>query len=208
MGTPFSRKHRAGLNAMLLHIRPRLYSPFKHVALVKLGIEPFGVEFQADELRTGRPYPNRWYAVGCLRRGRKAVDGILIETPEVVDEFRCVARWAVDAELVVTHRIDYKVIDHDFDAVSDSMVLWHATMDGWSNRVPMKDVAPVNLEPMMETEPRQRPDSRRWNQDLIEGDWIIYRHEIFSMPTIERERITKPRYGERMPSPEVAFRLE
>jgi hypothetical protein len=123
-------------DSMLLHIRPRLYSPFKHVALMKLGIEPFGVEFRADELRTGRPYPNRWYAVGCLRRGRKAVDGILIETPKVVDEFRCTARWAVDAELVVTHRVDYKVIDHDFDAASDSMVLWHATMGGWANRFP------------------------------------------------------------------------
>jgi hypothetical protein len=192
---------------VLLHIRPRLYSPFKHVALVKLGIEPFGFEFQADELRTGRPYPNRWYAVGCLRRGRKAVDGILIETPKVVDEFRCTARWAVCAELVVTHRVDYKVLDNDFDAASDSMVLWHATMCGWANRCPTKGVAPVNLEPMMEIEPRERPDSRRWNKDLIEDGSIIYRHEMFSMPTIERERITKPRYAERMPTLGVAFQL-
>jgi hypothetical protein len=60
---------------------------------------------------------------------------------------------------------------------------------------------------MMEIEPRERPDNRRWNQDLIEDGWIIHRHEIFSMPTIERERITKPRYGERSPSLEIAFRL-
>jgi hypothetical protein len=195
---------------MLLHIRPRLYSPFRDITkLVKLGIEPFGVEFGVGELRTGRPYPNRRYAVGCLRRGRKALDGVLIETPKDVDEFRCTARWAVGAELVVTHRVDYKVIDHDFDAASDSMILWHGTTSGWADRFPteVKGIALVKLEPMMEIEPREDPDNRRLNRDLMEGGWIVNRHESFSMPTIERERITKPRFGERMPSLEVALQL-
>jgi hypothetical protein len=195
---------------MLLHIRPRLFSPFRHVALVALEIEPLGLEFEASELRTGRPYPNKRYAVGCLRRGRKAVDGILIETATILDEFRCTARWAVCAELVVTHRVDYRVIDHDFDAVSDSMVLWYATMDGLANRFPAeaKDVAPMNAEPMMEIEPMERPRSRRLNVDLVEDGWIVHRHEIFSMPTIERKRITEPRCDElRTPSVELALRL-
>ena len=50
---------------MLLHIRPRLYSPFKNVALIDLEINPLGIHLAGGvDLATRRPYPNKHYAVG------------------------------------------------------------------------------------------------------------------------------------------------
>lgn len=79
--------------------------------------------------------------------------------------------------------LDYKVLDHDFDAVSDSKIFWHACCEelgGWSNRYPASSngTAPVALEPMMEVIPRT--DSRRTSKDgLDEFGYIVSRRETF-----------------------------
>jgi Family of unknown function (DUF6012) len=83
----------------------------------------------------------RRYAVGCRRAGsRKALDGILIETgTRNMDELHYKARWAIEGELLATHSVHYKLLDHEFDAASDDMVLWYASraeQGGWSNRWP------------------------------------------------------------------------
>ncbi len=198
---------------MLLHIRPRLYSPFRNVSLIDLEIEPLGVALVGGrDLRTGRPYPNKHYAVACRKQGHKAIDGILIESEAFIEEFRYTARWAVEAELVVTHRVDYKVLDKEFDAASDSMILWHACcgeLGGWSSRMPTQTErsVPVATEPVMEVVPRT-VDRRRVSEDVVEAGRIVSRHECFAMPTIERERILQTRLGERIPSVQMAFRLD
>jgi hypothetical protein len=163
-----------------------------------------------SHLRTGRPYPNKWYSVGCRKIGRKAIDGILIELP-FREKFSYTAHWAIEAQLVVAHRVDYTVLDRDFDAVSDSMIFWHACcaeLGGWSNRVPKgwDRKVPLASEPMMEVVP-DRVDRRRKSDDMVEGDWIVARHECFSMPTIERERIFQTGLRERTPGPELVLRL-
>jgi hypothetical protein len=42
--------------------------------------------------------------------------------------------------LLATHRVHYKLLDHEFDAASDNMILWHAScaeqQRGWANRWP------------------------------------------------------------------------
>ncbi len=111
---------------MLFHIRPRLISPFKDVELVDLGIHPLNLRLEGGlDLATRRPYLNKRYAVACRKEGRKAIDGILIEMAAPVQEMHYTARWAVEATFLVTHDIHYKLLDHDFDAASDSMVLWY-----------------------------------------------------------------------------------
>jgi Family of unknown function (DUF6012) len=86
---------------MLLHIRPKLFAPFKDpVALVDLEITLFGLQFRGGvDLATRRPYPNKRFPVACRREARKALDGILIETPGPVDEFHVTARWATPSLL-------------------------------------------------------------------------------------------------------------
>jgi Family of unknown function (DUF6012) len=66
------------------------------------------------------------------------------------------------AEPLVTHHVHYKVLDHDFDTASDSMVLWYACeaeLGGWSRRLPAwaEGIPPVTAEPLMEIIPRNTP---------------------------------------------------
>jgi hypothetical protein len=147
--------------AMLLHIRPRLFCPFKNVALVDLTIEPLGLQLVGGvDLATGRPYPNKRYTVAYRKQGRKAIDGILIETGNPIEEVRYTARWAIEAALLVTHRVLYTVLDREFDAASDNACLWHGysgELGGWANRFPAgaKGLAPAAIEPMIEVVPRE-----------------------------------------------------
>lgn len=123
-------------------------------------------------MRTGRPYPNKHYAVGCRKHGRKALDGILIEAGQFVSELSCTARWVIEAELCVTHYVDYKVPDREFDSARDDMLLWHAwsgEMGGWSNRFPpgAERRGPIYTEPTTEVVPRDVPGQRA-NDDTFD----------------------------------------
>lgn len=107
------------------------------------------LEGRAD-LQTRKPYRNKDYFVAC-RRGRRAAAGLFLETPEPVRQFTAVTRWSLAAEILVTHRVRYIVLDDDFDAVTDNMVHWHAFRD-FGSRLPTfaKDWAPVKAQPCMD----------------------------------------------------------
>jgi hypothetical protein len=196
---------------MLLHIRPRLFSPFKNVALIDLEIHPLGMRLRGGvDLITRRPYPNKRYAVACRKKGHKAIDGLLIETAAPLDKLTTTARWAIEAAMTVTHQVHYTLLDHDFDTASDDMMFWYGRgfeSGGWSNRCPAsaKGVAPGPRAPMMEVVP---PDSGRpATEDILDGQGRISRRlQTFAMPTIERERVLKPRFNDRVPPLETAFR--
>jgi hypothetical protein len=198
---------------MLLHIRQQLFSEYRNVSLIDLKIEPFGLHLVGGrDLKVGRPYPNKQYAVACRKQGHKALDGILLETKSFVKEMSTTARWAIEAELCVTHSVDYKILDQEFDAASDHMVLWIACckeFGGWSNRYPqgMQDMVPMVTEPMMEIDPGAFDDRRKCEDIIDKSDNIVSRHEVFSMPTIEPERLLDTRLYERIPGREMAFRL-
>jgi Family of unknown function (DUF6012) len=196
---------------MLLHIRPRLFSRY-HVALIDFEVSPLGLHLAGGvDLATRRPYPNKWYSVACRKLGNKAIDGILIETGQRLDEWRTTARWAVEASSVVTHRVQYKLLDHDFDAASDKMEFWCACcaeLGGWSNRWPhgTKWLPSMACEPVMEIEPGSMQQQRSSKDTIdVRSGWIIAREDTFSMPTIERERITETRLSERIPALGAAF---
>jgi hypothetical protein len=225
---------------MLLHIRPRIYCPFgdeanRHLAvkLVELTLEPPGLYLRDGiELASGRPYPNKGYIVACRRqRSRKAIDGILIETDRPEGDLICTAKWAIDAELVVTHRVQYRLLDQDFDAATDDATLWGAWLPSngkdwpgpWPDRQPAwaRALAGLAVDPCMQI--RSLPENERLEADreeakhqkqltdmLDEHGIIIERREIFPMPTVERERLTDPRFNQtlhmRLPQIEAVFR--
>lgn len=210
---------------MLLHLQPSLYSPFEAVALVDLTIEAFALHLQGGtDLVTRRPYPNKRYAVACRKQGRKALDGILIETTKPISEFTCVTRWAIAAERLAVHHVRYRVLDSEFDAATESMVFWYAfseSLGGWSNRWPewATEIAPVVGEATMEVLPPDgdgrtavkncAPGLRECRDRVDERGWIVERHETFAMPTIERQRLLDERcsmHRGRMPPIESAFR--
>jgi hypothetical protein len=134
---------------MLLHIIPKLFSTVRDCTIADLTIEPFGLQLRGGvELRTVRPYLNKRYAVAARRIGRKALDGILIETPEPISAYSYTARWAIEAQHLVTHHVTCKLLDRDFDAASEDSVLWYAhseSLGGWISREP-DQIAPLQRE--------------------------------------------------------------
>lgn len=199
---------------MLFHIRPRLFSRFKNVALIDLEVDPLGLRLEGGiDLATRRPYPNKYYAVACRKKGHKAINGILIETETMPEELSYTARWAIDAALSVTHHVRYQLVDRDFAAASDDMMLWYAcsgSLGNWTDRRPAcwKNVAPVNAEPLMEVIPNTNTKPRANREDVIDErlGLIVARRETFMMPTLERERLLTTKLVDRMPALHDAFR--
>ena len=199
---------------MLVHIRPRFLGPYRNVALIDLHVDPLGLHLVGGEdLVTRRPYPNKSYAVACRKQGQKAIDGILIETDKPIDDLSTTARWAIEARLVVTHKVQYKFLDREFEAASDDMMLWHARSDWfgeWSQRGPAwrASLAPIYAEPVIEIE-HDISGKRRTTEDILDDEtgWITCRKQVFEWPTIERERLLSTRLNDRMPDLGSAFRV-
>lgn len=196
---------------MLWHIRPRLYSELKNVTIIDVTIQPHGLRLVGGaDITTGRPYPNKRYTVVRRKAWRRAVDGILIETPRTARELFCTARWGLEAAMVVSHYVLYKLLDGDFDAASDDMMLWYGCdpeSGGWSNRWPgwARGLTPHEAEPRMELWPEQPGPGIR---DVFDAAGLIVgRHQTFALPTIERERLVNSRLNERLPPLNTAFRV-
>lgn len=202
---------------MLIHITPQFITcahSGPDVALVDLNIEPLGVLLRGDvDITARRPYRNKRYTVGCRRAGRKAIAGILIDTPAPVAHFTVVTRWAIRAEIVVTHSVRYEVLDTELDTVSDNMVLWYGTGGhgeaAWPSRWPEvhQGAIPARAQPRMQL----TPDPARtgcYEDHLLDG-LIAKRSEVFPLPTIGRERLFSPMWNRDMPFPpiEAAFRI-
>jgi len=199
---------------MLIHATPRFFTCEQsgpNVELIDLRINEIGVFLQGGkDLTTRRPYPNKRYVVACRKSGQKAIDGILFETGGTVPSFTVETRWAIHAEFIATHRVRYVVLDDDYDAVTDNMVLWYAMSEGlggWRSRWPEahKDSVPASAQPRMQlsTEPqRTSPVTVR-----MTGPQSYERVETFSVPTVERERLLSRRINDRIPAIESAFKV-
>lgn len=179
---------------MLLHLSPTLCNQGRDVALVDVYVLPFGLRLVGGvDVVARRPYPNKTYHVACRKVGNKAVRGFLVEAPAPLTRWTVVSRWAVDAERLLTHTVRYQLLDSDFDAASDSMVLWYGTeaeLGGWSDRIPPCHAG----KGTMQVEPRMRvtpPD----------------RCETFRLPTIEPARLVQSVLDDRLPRLADAFRL-
>jgi hypothetical protein len=187
---------------MLIHTAPRFHTcegSGPNVELVDLRIDELDVFLRGGkDLATRRPYPNRHYVVACRKVGQKAIDGILIESGAVVPAFTMVARWAVQARFIATHRVHYIVLDSDFDAVTDNMVLWESR---WPEA--HKDSVPASSRPRMQLS----LDSLRSSQlDFsVTSPQSYERVETFPVPTIERERLLSREIDYRVPPIESAF---
>jgi hypothetical protein len=191
---------------MLYHIRPRFFGAFRAgVRLLEVEFRELGVALSERHLAVGRPYPNKAYRVGYRRGGKRHIDGILIEADRR-DAFHYRAAWSIDG-CRIEHRVTYEIADREFDFVSDDMTMWLGTMDGWRHRgtpwSPERNDAPVNVEPVMEL---FEPHWKNAIDSKSGGDgFVLLREQVFSMPTIERERLTRPPMNDRLPRLEDVF---
>lgn len=195
----------------LLHLVPRFFGSFAAVELVDLTLEPIGLTLRGGrDLATRKPYPNRRYSIACRKRGQRAIEGIFVLTKEPVARLDYTARWSVDAEVVVTHRVRYRLLDREFDAASDDKMLWHAcspSLGGWASRWPEPDDAksPSSTAPVMVARVSDAAHFREGtagasaHHQFAEGGLIVWRQQEFGLPTLERGRFGSPLAGDRMP---------
>jgi hypothetical protein len=116
---------------MLIHLIPRMFACPVTEPLCELHdfeSPELGLTLKAGTDLVGRrPFPNKKYLVANRRIGRKAMNGFLIETKAPIRAFTTITRWTVESEeRVVTHRITYRVLDDEFDAVTEDMPYWYA----------------------------------------------------------------------------------
>ncbi|MDF9778780.1 DUF6012 family protein [Pseudomonas baetica] len=203
---------------MLLHVTPKLHQPserFHDAVLVDIRIPALGLH-----LREGRdviartPYPNKEYLVASRKYGRKSVTGFFIHAPAETREFVITTRWAVNAEFLLSHTVEYSILDADYDAASDNMMLWgnlHPSHGGWPTRWPSvaKDWTPSTHAPQMDTYPKALSKSKRQGdvRDVInDRGLIVGRHERFRLPSLERDRVVmRNNLTDRMPVIDSAF---
>lgn len=193
---------------MELHLRPRLFNSGFTVDLLDIVIQPFGLELEGGtDLMLGRPYPNKNYLVACRKKGRKAIDGIRLNVRGTVESFDYAVRWLVE-DTVVTHHVRCSLLDRDFKAATESVVLWRP-FDTWSSRIPENfgTNAAIYVEPVMQL--RDKTGRRPRTTDILDEEtgWIIERHQSFAMPTVEPERLLNNPCGLRVPPPEDAYEV-
>ncbi|CUJ69606.1 Uncharacterised protein [Achromobacter sp. 2789STDY5608633] len=202
---------------MLIHVIPRILlarAPVAHCSLIDFRcVELDLVLREGTDLTVGRPYPNKTYLVARRRVGRRAVDGLLIETPDHLPEFTTVTRWAVNGDRVLTHEVQHILLDQDHDAATENMVLWYASGHG-NREFPRRWPEHVNYGPPVSTQPLMdlRPSERHGTyEDTVDGSgWLTKRRETFYMHTIERDRIDilgRAWSSDRTPTLDTALRL-
>jgi hypothetical protein len=201
---------------MLLHIIPRLYvaePDAPQCDLIDFHCLPLGLKLRNGiELVARRPYPNKRYQVACRKIGQKAMQGFLIETAERVREFTTLTRWAVGADRVINHQVQYFVLDDELDAIPDAMVLWNGmspSLGGFSRRWPTvaENWTPAAAQPRMELVSRER--AGHYADRLDSAGRVLERAEVFQVHTVERERVlfsSKSDIYDRIPTADMAFR--
>jgi len=200
---------------MLLHITPRFLTckvSGPDCEIVDVRIPELGLFLRGGlDIASRTPYPNRRLLAASRKTNGKALDGILIETAGAVKEFTTISRWAVKAQLLVTHRVRYILKDQKEQAASDNMLLWPAAY--WSKRewgardlIAPTDWTPSNTQPRMDF--AQGSDRHGEILDIIVTGIVIERRETIHLPTIERARLVAVRpVWTRLPPPETAFKV-
>ena len=132
--SPVLREMPAAPPRLLLHLLPGFLGEWLHaVELVDLTIEPIGLRLTSGrDLATRRPFPNKRWAVACRRRGRSAMNGILLDIDWPDGDLVATARWSVDAKRIVERSVRYRLLDCTFDA-SEWRILWYACSPGLGN---------------------------------------------------------------------------
>lgn len=197
---------------MLIHITPQFYVPVEvpfvifACEMVDLTIKQIGVAMAKKDIVTRQPFSNKRYWVGSRSGSRKALIGVLFEVPGYIDAFTVCVRWAINGEYLISHKIEYIVLDRDFDAVSDRMVLWYSSRNAnreyalrWPNSVVG---SPADEQPRMEIfDPVTFGISAKTRaQDSVNSKGIVLeRVESLPMHTIESERLISSWLMDRLP---------
>ncbi|WP_299496380.1 DUF6012 family protein [uncultured Shewanella sp.] len=199
---------------MKVHLIPSIFNEYSNVdvELIDLSFPELDLVLkQGIDVVVGRPYPNKCIDVVRRKEGRKAINGILVEIPNHIKSFTLVTRWSVDAERVLTHTVNYNLIDSDYDFASQDPTLWYATCDGsQENRMPVNSTIPCNFNARMRIIFNEKNTNKEGNFiDEYQGNMLVSRIENYPLPTIKEAHLYG-RYNlhlKRMPNINDAFQL-
>ncbi|CND62630.1 DUF6012 family protein [Yersinia enterocolitica] len=200
---------------MLINLSPRFYLRYSYidVRLIDVTIPELSLELKADEdITTRRPFPNKCYEVICRKKGTKAIQGFYVNTDKFISNFTLITRWAINGEISV-HRVHFHVMDTDFDAVTDCILMWndfHNTPYRSRGHTESKGWIPATDQPRMVTMICDIKEERREIDSIYNctggGNIIRERVEYYAVPTVERDRLAAPIwFNERFPALEDAF---
>ncbi len=198
---------------MLLHLIPTLLDekmPANGYKLLDFTIPQLGLTLDGyKDLTICRPYPNKNYYVACRKVGaRTKRNGLLVAIVGFMDRFTTVARWADLTGHVYRHTINYFIADHQFDAISDDMTLWGPLdKDHFPSRgvkVKGQEGSPMEVQPKIAVQGLPKGGNY---EDRVTPRGDRERHEVFVVPTIERERLWTPHslFHQIMPQADHAF---
>jgi hypothetical protein len=197
---------------MLVHVTPRIRNPYSDIEVSLLNIEIPEINrvlHDGVDLTIGKPYPNKTLIVVRQKKGRKAINGIFLNIPDNLNKFTMRTHWRLDEKRIITHTVNYRILDRNNDFSSDDPVLWYATGDKkHKSAFPDDNITPCHFHAHMTVAFRNKDTSREGDvTDQYKGDWLLKRTENYPLPSLPRDRIfcEYNMHLDRMPQPEDAF---
>ncbi|HAV9700398.1 TPA: hypothetical protein JLG89_004293 [Escherichia coli] len=176
---------------MYIHIVPKLYHLMANKCSLKsISIPELDFIIDSESLSVGRPWPNKYVWVG-MRKGRKAINGLLLKTDTPLKWFTAEYQWCIENMGVITHRVTTYIEDDEFDMVSQDILL-NGAFDKWSDRVhsAYEDRPPARVQPKMESLLNKSGENSHdvW-EEFEWGDFLLSREESLLLHTIQSERL-------------------
>lgn len=188
---------------LVAHFSPRLYSRYEVVAeLFSFSSQELGLNLMGGkDLLAARPFRNQGYLVPHPANSEKPTNGFLVKLNRRVKTFSTTTTWMVrqpgepaDDARIVSHILDYEILDEEFDAISDAMILWYARSGTqYKDRFPKNmptGWSPSNAQPCLELTPMSRKSEVNMNVAGHGERATIEQREAVRMHTIELSRIT------------------
>lgn len=197
---------------MYIHLTPSFFLKFSNVSveLVDVQIPELDILLQnGREITVRFPSPNKRIHYVCRKKGRRGVQGILLNTDKPVSDITVISRWNVQGSLTV-HRVHMHIEGTD-DAATDCIHLWSGEAGrpfGDKTPVCAKEWMPAACQPRMTVTAADKFSGREtaiWRK--VDPRGIIREQtEFFTAATVEPERLQRDRsWTDRLPDFEDAF---
>lgn len=196
---------------MLLHLTPKIYNQSKYIVNIEsIEIPELKLFLNDHDITARKPYPNKLYLVACRNTGRKAINGIYIETPSNLDKFTVITHWRLNHTDVIKHIVNYTISDTSKEVVTDC----HSAFSGYSSEdnleslpvVDFKNEPPVLTMPRMDVlinnEVHNRGKNIKIKDTYSDNGNLILREEFITIPTIDIERLAFTFFKDKLPEQE------
>jgi hypothetical protein len=207
---------------MLIHLTPTFINLFCDIDVIleRLLIIVNGNEYEIPikDLSLKKPYLNKTYYVACRKFRNKSLIGLFVQVePEQINkftEFTVYEKWKTltddDVEREHIHYITFNLLDNNFDAISQNILLWQQYRHSQIH----KDWIPVNCTPRMEYHTNILRNGVRYNKDIKDiyfNGIIKQRNEQYYVPTMPHKELLKRGnflYSNKMPDINDSFNLK